>query len=42
MLELVKEQVARPVRISLQVRECVEEVKTPGRSPIATTELSDF
>jgi hypothetical protein len=39
VLELVKEQVARPVRNSLQVRECVEEVKTPGRSPVAATEL---
>jgi hypothetical protein len=27
---------------SLQVRECMEEVRTPGRSPIAATELRDF
>ena len=39
VLELVKEQVVRPVRNSLQFRECVEEVKTPGRSPVAATEL---
>jgi hypothetical protein len=24
------------------VRECAEEVRTPGRSPVATTELEDF
>ena len=27
---------------SLQVRECVEEVRTPGRSPVVARELEDF
>ena len=38
----MKKQVVRPVRDSLQVRECMEEVRTPGRSPIAATELGEF
>jgi hypothetical protein len=35
----LKKQVVRPVRNSLQVRECVEEVSSPGGSPVAATEL---
>jgi hypothetical protein len=31
--------VSSPVRNSLQVRECVEEVSSPGGSPVAATEL---
>jgi hypothetical protein len=27
---------------SLQVRECAEEVRTPGRGPVATIELGEF
>jgi hypothetical protein len=27
---------------SLQVRECTEEVRTPGRGPVAATELEEF
>ena len=27
---------------SLQVRECTEEVRTPRRGPIATTDLREF
>jgi hypothetical protein len=27
---------------SLQVRECAEEVRPPGRGPIAATELKEF
>jgi hypothetical protein len=37
-----KEQVSKPVSDSLQVRECAEEVRTPGRGPVAATELRDF
>jgi hypothetical protein len=37
-----KEQVAKPMSDSLQVRECVEEVRTPGRGLVATTKLRDF
>jgi hypothetical protein len=38
------EEASYPVyeRLSLQVRECTEEVRTPGRSPVAATELRDF
>jgi hypothetical protein len=32
-------KVVRPVSNSLQVRECVEEVSSPGGSPVATTGL---
>jgi hypothetical protein len=35
----LKKQVVRPVRNSLQVREFVEEVSSPGGSPVAATEL---
>jgi hypothetical protein len=38
----MKKQVVRPMSESLQVRECVEEVRTPRRSPVATTELIEF
>jgi hypothetical protein len=27
---------------SLQVRECTEEVRTPGRGPVASRELREF
>jgi hypothetical protein len=33
VLELVKEQVARPVRNSLQVRECAEEGESSWKEP---------
>jgi hypothetical protein len=39
---LLKRQVTQSVSDSLQVRECTEEVRTPGRSPVAATELRDF
>jgi hypothetical protein len=35
----LKKQVVRPVRNSLQVREVVGEVISPGGSPVAATEL---
>jgi hypothetical protein len=38
----LKRQVVRPMSDSLQVRECVEEVRTPGRGPVAGTELGEF
>jgi hypothetical protein len=38
----LKKQVVRPVSNSLQVRECVEEVRTLGRSPVAAIELKEF
>ena len=38
----MKRQVIRPMSDSLQVRECMEEVRTPGRSPIVATELGEF
>jgi hypothetical protein len=31
-----------PMSDSLQVRECVEEVRTPRRGPVAATELGEF
>ena len=37
-----KEQVAKPMSDSLQVRECTKEVRTSGRGPVATTELGEF
>ena len=38
----MKKQVVRPVSDSLQVKECAEEVITPGRSHVAATELGGF
>ena len=38
----LNKQVFRHVSDSLQVRECAEEVRTPGRSLVAATELRDF
>ena len=38
----MKKQVVRLVSDSLQVRECTEEVRNPGRGPIAATELGEF
>jgi hypothetical protein len=35
-------QVVRIVSDSLQVRECVEEVRTPGRGPVASIELGEL
>ena len=39
---MLKRQVTQFVSNSLQMRECMEEVRTPGRSPIAATEVGDF
>jgi hypothetical protein len=38
----LKKQVVRPMRNSLQVRECGEEVSYPGGSLVATTKLIEF
>ena len=38
----MKKQVVRFVSDSLQVRKCAEEVRTPGRGPIASTKLREF
>jgi hypothetical protein len=38
----LKKQVVRPMRNSLQVRECGEEVSYPGGSLITTTKLIEF
>jgi hypothetical protein len=38
----LKRQVVRPMRNSLQVRECVEEVNSPGGNPVTATELCEF
>ena len=38
----LKRQVVRPMRNSLQVRECAEEVSYFGGSPIAATDLWEF
>jgi hypothetical protein len=38
----LKRQVVKPVRDSLQVRECMEEVRTPGRGLVVATELGEF
>jgi hypothetical protein len=38
----LKKKFVRHVSRSLQVRECVEEVRTPGRGPVATIELGEF
>jgi hypothetical protein len=38
----LKKQVVRPFSDSLQVRECVEEMRNPGRGPVAATELREF
>ena len=38
----LKKQVVRPMRNSLQVRECGEEVIYPGGSLVAATKLIEF
>jgi hypothetical protein len=38
----LKKQVVRPMRNSLQVRECGEEVSYPRRSLVAATKLIEF
>ena len=38
----MKKKVVRSVGDSLQVRECAEEVRTPGRGLVATTELREL
>ena len=38
----MKRQVGRPVSDSLQVRECMEEVRNPRRGHVATIELGEF
>jgi len=38
----LNKKVVRLVRDSLQVRECAEEVRTPGRSFVDATELEEF
>ena len=38
----MKKKVFRPVRNSLQVRECVEEMISIGRSLVAAIELNKF
>jgi hypothetical protein len=39
---LLQRQVTQSMSESLQVGECMEEVRTPRRSHVATTELGDF
>ena len=38
----MKKKVVRPVSDSLQVRECAEEVRTPGRSFVVAIEVGEF
>ena len=38
----MKKQVVRPVGDSLQMRECTEEVRTPGRGPVAATRIREL
>jgi hypothetical protein len=34
-----QEQVSKPMRNSLHVRDCADELRTPGRGLVAATEL---